>query len=384
MVTTSAFPDPLAIYVHVPFCARRCHYCDFPTVAGCDEWIPAYFEALRHEITGCAERGRPVGSVYFGGGTPSHVPAAHIRSTLDLIRDTFSVESSAEITLEANPASAQAPSLAAYRQAGINRLSIGVQSFRDETLRSLGRLHSADEAGDAILEARSAGFDNVSVDLIFGCPGQSLEDVLHDVAAAIAMEAEHLSTYALTVEPSTPLADMVACGAAVLPDESVTAAMYSAIIDRLEAAGYEHYEVSNFALPGYRSRHNTAYWTDLEYIGFGAGSASYAHGVRKVNVRTPMEYVRRHRGGSSPVAETETLTPTQRLAEAIILGLRLREGIDETRLGNRFGSDILRTLKPAFSRQIAAGTIERASGRLRLTRRGLLIADTVLADLIPG
>jgi oxygen-independent coproporphyrinogen-3 oxidase len=375
---------PLGIYVHVPFCAKRCPYCDFATVAGEDDLVPAYLRALLREIRACPEAGRPVATIFFGGGTPTHPPTQFLTDSLTCIRTSFQVAADAEITVEANPRSADGAALELLRDAGVNRLCIGVQSLDDRVLSALGRVHTAEHAIAAVRTARSAGFDDIAVDLMYGVPGQTIEMWQSDLHHAVALPVTHISTYGLTVEDGTPFGALRASGALKLPDEDVRADMYEQAIDILCHAGLEHYEVSNFAHPGRRSRHNMGYWTDVEYVGFGAGAASYVRGLRTTNARSPAAYAEMMATSGSAIAEEDRPTPRQRLNEALMLGLRLRGGVAMRNLIERFGSELLQDVMASIERLRAAGMVEPRSDELKLTHAGLLVADAVIVELMAG
>lgn len=373
----------LSIYVHIPFCVRRCLYCDFNTYAGKDALIAPYLDALETHIRANAEPDRPISTIYFGGGTPTYVGADALARTLSAIRKSYKVDTDAEITSEANPSTSDAERFAGMSAAGFNRLSIGVQAFQNPLLRHLGRAHTVDEALAAVTAARQAGFANVNIDLMSGLPGQSRVDWEDTLSRAIDLQVEHLSLYSLSVEPGTPFERLRTEGRLPLPSEVDDAWMFNRGIERLVAAGYEHYEVSNFARPGYRSRHNLVYWHNGEYRGFGAGAASYQNGRRWTAVASPAEYVSKIQRGADTTAESETLPPDQALAETAILGLRLTDGIDLDELSRRFGSDHVAGLRAKLDRQAALGLVELIGNRARLTRRGLLFGNDVWASLLP-
>ncbi len=374
--------DPIAVYIHVPFCARRCPYCDFATVAGQDHLIERYTSTVCREIESSPLRGRAASSVYFGGGTPTHVSfESCITPIMQAVTGTFELLPDAEITFEANPASSDAVKYRRFRNAGFNRVSIGVQSFDDRVLQTLGRLHTADEAVAALRSARAASFRSVSLDLIFGAPNQSVEQWQRDLNTAVGLAPDHISAYSLTVEDGTPFASMLHAGSLLAPAEETLAAMFQLAINTLAQAGYEHYEVSSYALPGHRCRHNLVYWTHKEYAAFGPGAAAYTNGVRTVNERSPAGYIDRMARTGSAIAYSETLTDEQQLTEALMLGLRLLEGIRISELAARFGQDCVNRLQPAMANLSGRGLLDVGSNTVRLTRAGLMLADTVLVDL---
>ncbi len=388
---------PLALYLHIPFCAARCAYCDFNTYAGLETLFEPYIAALGQEIRSAgAQRGRPVGrTIYIGGGTPTVLPAELLAQALAACREAFAIAPDAEITSEANPGTVDRPRFAALRSLGVNRLSIGVQSFDDAELHWLGRIHTAAEAQAAFEAARTAGFDNISLDLIFGLPDQRPATWMQTLARAISLAPEHLSLYSLTVEPGTPLAERVARGLAAEPDDDHAALLYEIACDMLAAAGYEQYEISNWArtggatpdrlpMPDYRCQHNLVYWRREPYLGFGAGAHSFEAERRWWNVRPVSEYIWRIAEGRSAEAGSEAIDQKTALGEAMMLGLRLiGEGVSEARLVAQFGIG----LEEAFGRQIGRlaqrGLLERLEGRVRLTPRGKLLGNQVFVEFMP-
>lgn len=390
---------PLGVYVHLPFCGRRCFYCDFATVPvglrpgpRARDAMARYVEALLAEIASWAGdpavAGRPVRSVYFGGGTPTELPPEALAEVLEACRRTFGPPEggrwdAVETTCEANPSRAEADAFAALRAAGFNRLSLGAQAFQDRLLAAMGRWHTAADVAHAVRAARAAGFANLSLDLIYGLPGQTPADWDETLDRCLDLAPEHLSAYNLSVEPGTAYGVLARQGRLPLPGEDADAAMYHRGLDRLEAAGYEPYELSNFALPGYRSVHNTLYWEAGDYVGLGLGAHSHLGGRRFWNTRDFETYCREVRGtggqrGRRPVAGEERLDPAGRMAEAVMLGLRLRAGVDLASFAARFG----RPLEDAFP-GVAAGLVrdglcEVSGGALRLTRRGLFLANEAM------
>ena len=370
------------LYLHVPFCAAICNYCNF-TRGLLDDAVKAQFvTALQADIRRHAE---PVAidSVFFGGGTPSLLTAAEVAAILTACRESFAVVPDAEITLEANPESVSALTLDGYRQAGVNRLSFGVQSFRDEELRRLGRLHSADRAAEAVGLARAAGFDNLSLDLMLWLPEQRLSHVRESVERLIAIGPEHASLYLLELYPNAPLReDMARAGWSVAPDDDA-ADMYLDAMDTLERAGYRQYEISNVARPGRESRHNLTYWRDGEWLAFGPG----AHGARGHErwrvVPGTGDYIARVAAGADVVAERMPRDRATRLEEALFMGLRLAEGIDIRAIQRAYGVDVWETFGDALEPHVRAGRlVHEPGGRIYLTRAGMLVANDVMAVFI--
>ena len=383
---------PLAVYVHIPFCAKHCAYCDFNTYVEKSQaaLVGQTVDALCQDIERTAAAlpadaaARPVATVFFGGGTPTFLSGAQLARIVRTIRACFAVLPDAEISSEANPGSSDAAKFAAMREAGFNRLSIGVQSFDDGLLVALDRFHTAGEAENALALARKAGFDNLNLDLMFGLPKQNLtlwENTLH---RALALGTEHLSLYALTLEPGTRFERLEAGGRLDLPDEDSELAMYERSIEILTRAGYEHYEVSNFARPGFRSRHNQVYWRNEEYLGFGPGAVSYLNGRRWKRERLPVRYVRKVQSGADLSVESECLDAEGALGETMMLGLRLRDGLPLARVRERFGVEPLTAFAPQIQRLTERGLLVLANDTLRLTHRGLLFANDALSEFLPA
>lgn len=369
----------LGLYLHIPFCAAICNYCNF-TRGLLDESLKRrYVDALVGEIAAAAEPATPVDTIYFGGGTPSLLSADEVGRLLDACRAAFQLASDHEITLEANPETITAASLVGYREAGVNRLSFGVQSFADRELQRLGRLHSADTARRALAEARAAGYDNVSLDLMMWLPGQSVADWLASVDALIAVSPDHASLYLLELYPNAPLKEEMARGQWTLAPDEEAAAMYLEGLARLEAAGYEQYEISNVARAGKRARHNVKYWRDGEWLGFGCGAHSTRHAARWRNVTATMDYIARVSDGQSVVAERRVMTDEERLEDALFTGLRLCEGLDLAAFARRYGADSWARYGGELQRFVDAGVlVHEPHRRLALTRSGMLLANEVM------
>jgi oxygen-independent coproporphyrinogen-3 oxidase len=359
------------LYVHIPFCLTRCGYCDFNTYAGLDELRSPYVDALIREagLNAADWKDDEFVSVFFGGGTPTILPPTQMVRTLDELRNLFRVVPDAEITTEANPDTVDAATLAELRAAGVTRLSIGLQSFDTAVLRALERIHSPDAVRLAAAAARTAGFDDVNLDLIYGATGETLESWRRTLEQTVALGPEHVSAYALTIEPATPLGRAVASGRTPSPDADLQAEMYAAACEALGAAGYEHYEVSNWAKPGRRCLHNLGYWQGRPYLGLGAGAHSFRAGRRWWNLRPPQQYVDTVAGGRRPEGGHEDLNDEEQALERLLLGLRIADGVPDDWV-NADEAD----------RFVIEGLARRDDGRLALTDRGLLLAnDLVLA-----
>lgn len=370
------------IYVHAPFCRRRCPYCDFNVAIYREDRVAPLVAALRAEAAryaGLPWAGRvPAASLFFGGGTPSLLPPDAVAALVADARAGLGLGPDAEVTLEANPEGLDPPSLAAFRAAGVTRLSLGVQALDDPLLSRLGREHTAETARAAFRAARAAGFDAVSVDLLYACPGQSLSAWTRTLDEALAWGPEHLSAYALTLEPGTAFGRRPPPD---LPDEGLAAAQYEVLVERAEAAGLERYEISNFARPGFRSRHNLLYWRREEYLGLGPGAHGALGRVRLANLRAHTRYRAAVLAGAWPVECWERLAPAQVEGERIVLGLRLAEGIPrawvEARLAARPGA-----FERLLARYRAADVLAERGDRLALTDRGVLVSDALFADLV--
>jgi oxygen-independent coproporphyrinogen-3 oxidase len=382
--------QPLALYLHIPFCAKHCAYCDFNTYTEKAQsgLVVETVEAICTDIAQTAEglpleqRLRPVESVFFGGGTPTFLSGEQLTRLLNTVRERFAVSTDAEITSEANPSSSDAEKFAQMRSAGFNRLSIGVQAFDDTLLKALDRFHTAGEAQAAFLQARAAAFDNISLDLMFGLPKQTRILWEATLERALGLEPEHISLYALTLEPGTRFERLYAGGKLELPDEDDEIGMYERSMERLTAAGYEHYEVSNFARVGRRSRHNQTYWRNEDYLGFGPGAVSYLEGRRWKRERLPKRYVEKVRQGADLSVESERLERDGTLGETFMLGLRMREGMPLSRIRERFGVEPHLHFGEVFADLKAKGWLEETGDTVRLTHTGLLLANEALQSFL--
>jgi oxygen-independent coproporphyrinogen-3 oxidase len=367
----------LGLYLHVPFCSSICSYCNFNRGlfhgALKDRYVAALVEEIRR--TG---RGEAADTIYFGGGTPSLLEPAEIALAIEACRDAYAVADDAEVTLETNPETTTPERMAGFRDAGVTRVSFGVQSFHDDELERLGRGHRAARARDAVVHARQAGFDNISLDLMMWLPGQSREGWLENVESLIDLGPEHASLYLLELYPNAPLKEeMARRGWSQAPDEDA-AVMYLEGLARLEAAGYGQYEISNVARPGRASRHNLKYWTDGSWQGFGCGAHSTRDGQRWANVAGTQEYVDRVAAGLSPNTGRRALNSEERLEEALFMGLRLTDGLDVDVVGRRYGADVWARYGADLRPFLEASLLVRDGSRLRLTREGMLVANEIM------
>ena len=394
-------PPEMGLYVHIPFCHTKCPYCDFNTYAGIESLMPGYMEALAREIRcwGGLLGAPQVNTVFFGGGTPSYVPRQAIADVLAAVRDAFRVAPNAEITIEANPGDLLDDGAAPLLDAGVNRLSIGVQSLDDGLLEVLGRRHTAQEAVTAYQAVRRAGFDNVSIDLMYGLPYQSLEQWRDTLERALSLSPEHLSLYCLTLEGGTPMERQVAQGEMPEPDPDLAADMYSLAEESLAAAGYRHYEISNWSKPGMESRHNLTYWLNRPYLGVGPGAHSYLGQWRFWNINSPREYIGRLRdAGAAPshlealsdeelrtipcVASVEAIDRRLEMAETMMLGIRLDDGVGLDAFRDRFGESLASVYGEQVEELTALGLVEQRDGALRLTPQGRPLGNEVFLRFV--
>jgi len=376
-------------YLHVPFCTKRCGYCSFNTAPDSPGAVARFLPALLGEMDIVARvpwaGAIDLRSVFLGGGTPSLLPAEAMAEILEHLRARFGVEAAAEITVECNPESVSLERLAGYRRAGVTRISLGVQSLDDRILPTLDRLHTAAQAREAFDAARAAGFEDVSVDLIYGLPGLDLATWEETVKGALGWAPDHLSAYALTLDEGSLWNAAASAGRAggriVLPPEETVTAQYSRLVQLAAEAGFEHYEVSNYARPGHRSAHNQIYWHAEEYLGLGPGACGFLGDVRYGNVKPVERYRAMVAAGEAPVDTHETLTPRQRLAERLILGLRLGDGIPSAWLEERVALAPAR-LPATLEAWRERGLLAESDGRVRLTETGFLLSDALFVELL--
>ncbi len=384
-----------AVYIHFPFCLQRCQYCDFITYANVSHFIPAYVEALKKEIRLTLHNLEAAETVYFGGGTPSLLSAKEVREILSTIENLIGIEPDAEITLEANPGTVRLEKLQAMRQSGVNRLSFGVQSFFDEELRALGRIHSAEQAKAGVREAQLAGFENISLDLIFGLPGQSLKTWEENLKIASGLGIQHLSLYSLIIEPGTPFERLYEEGKLNLPEDDLVADMFELAMSFLPKFGFEQYEISSWALGLEReSRHNKIYWQNNDYYGFGAGAAGKTANHRFQNMATIPEYIEKMNQGSdqktgfSPaVDEVLEIDEKTAMQESLMLGLRMtREGVSAAAFESRFNQDIHAVFLQEINRILQNGLVEWRDfpdgEHLVLTHRGIMFGNQAFQEFV--
>lgn len=370
------------IYLHIPFCKSRCSYCDFATdVYRDNDAVDRYVAALCSEIAmyvGSAPTA-DIDTIYLGGGTPSLLKPEQVGRILTAVTDKFQIKSDAEITMEMNPATVTLESLKAFRELGVNRASFGVQTFDNRSLKLLARGHDANDARLTFDLLREAGFNNVSFDLIAGLPGQTLKAWEHNLDEAVCMQPEHLSLYLLEIHEGTPLAEQIRGGRQPLPDPELAAEMYELMLDKLSAAGYEQYEISNFSRPGYESRHNTKYWMLDPVIGFGVSAHSFNGRQRFANERDTARYVNAIASRNTAEVMREDINIA---SEFVFLGLRLENGVDRACFESRFGFDLMQKYRQEIQDLIGDGLVDAARDRLRLTLKGKLYSNEVFAVFV--
>jgi oxygen-independent coproporphyrinogen-3 oxidase len=382
--------ETASLYLHIPFCHTRCHYCDFNTYAGILPLREPYVRALLTEIElagklaqqadGLPRRSR---TIFFGGGTPSLLTVAQITRLLNACRKAFAVEEDAEITLEANPGTLSLQQLAGLHAAGVNRLSIGAQSFDAELLTALGRIHSPGDIVQALRNARTAGFTSINLDFMFGLPGQTMRHWQKTLDQALALHPEHFSLYSLIIEEGTPFYTWTHEGRITPADEDLCADMYEYADERLQREGYENYEISNWALPGHQSRHNLTYWQNLPYLGMGAGAHSCFGSRRFSNILDPQEYINLLEKQQRPEAESETIDRVQEMSETAFLTLRTAQGLHLPAFEERFAEPFTHFVGDRLRIVEEAGLLEQEQDWLRLSKRGRLLGNEVFLRLLP-
>lgn len=376
---------PKAVYIHIPFCTKRCYYCDFTAYVAKGQPVDEYLSALEKEMEMWVRDvpPGPVRSIFIGGGTPTVLTPDQMDRLLSAIRRFFpNWSGDLEFTVEANPGTTGPDLLRVMREGGVNRLSLGVQTFRPDLLVRIGRIHGVEDVLRSVEQARSAGFDNLSFDLIFGLPDQRVEDMEKSLDQALALKPDHLSVYSLKVEENTLFHVLYERGQLPLPSEDDELAMYQLTRSRLAEAGFVHYEISNFARPGWESRHNCTYWLNEEYYGLGAGAHGYVDGYRHSNVCGIREYIRSCRNGSFPLAERNRVSKAEAMENQMILGLRLLQGVDPSRFYRRFGKRVEEVFGPVLKGLFERNLLTEKEGCLALTEQGLLFGNEVFAAFV--
>jgi len=390
-LSPETFEGAAGIYVHIPFCHTKCPYCSFVSYQDVDANIKnRYMQALVQQASDMARhpwsRARKFHSLYIGGGTPPTVDIATMADFIAECLDVFDFSAGSskvpEVTMEVNPNTVNKAVLKRFRQAGVNRLSIGTQSFSDAMLKAIGRKHSAEDCLLAVKHARDAGFTNISLDLMYGLPGQDRANWQNSLKAAVELAPEHFSVYELTIEQGTPFADQACQGRLDLPDEDVTLLMFEHALETLSARGYEQYEISNYARKGFQSIHNINYWENGSYIGLGSGAVSCFSGVRIHNEENPEQFIKMITVQQKPFKEAEFLPLYARFRESVIMGLRMTAGVSVSRLEKQFGMTPGKHYGETLESLLLQELLEEKDNRLRLTKRGVLLANSVMAQLV--
>lgn len=368
------------LYIHIPFCKAKCLYCDFNSFAGREECMAPYFCALDREVEAWSKKlsGKTFDTVYFGGGTPSYAGADFLCGVIASLKNKFDIDKNAEITVECNPGTIGSDGFETLRQGGANRLSIGLQSTDNKMLRKLGRIHTAEDFKTCFDAARHAGFDNISLDLMYGLPDMTMEDWKRTLEKALAFDAEHISVYALKVEEGTPFSKMKL----VLPNDDLTADMYERAVEVFRSAGYKRYEISNFAKKGFESRHNQKYWRLDDFLGLGAGAYSCIDGVRFSNEPDISAYIEKTEQTGFSVCEEETLSLDEQMSEFVFLGLRCEDGISILEFEKRFDRSILDVFGEPIKKYTNYGFLVLEGDNLRFSDKGFFVSNQILADFV--
>jgi len=376
--------EPVGIYIHIPFCIRKCNYCDFPSYPGYEGIFHDYAEAVGREMANLA---REYGSlsadtVFIGGGTPSLLSAQDISIIIDTLQKTFCIQPDAEITLEANPGTISREKAEAWKSLGINRISIGLQAAQDCLLQSMGRVHTRNMFLESIGLIGDIGIKNINTDIIFGVPGQNIEDWMETLELVLKTGVSHISAYSLQIEEGTPWFELQKKGKLPNVDEDLERAMHDRTIERLADNGFVHYEISNFAKPGFECRHNLKYWTGKPYLGIGAAAHSYIDDIRSANISNPPEYIRKIKNHESPQSIRDSIGFAEKLSERFFLGLRLIRGISLTSLENEFGRQAIQKYRDIIKQLEGRKLITLDGDMLKLTRLGLDYANQVWMEFL--
>lgn len=374
----------LGIYVHIPFCIRKCNYCDFPSYSNMDNIFSQYTNALCKEIEFVSEKYKNglVDTIFFGGGTPSVLSAKDISRICNTIQKKFRISNNAEISIEVNPGTITKEKLETYRALNINRISIGVQSDNDRILNFMGRIHTRQMIEQSLELIKECGFKNINADIIFGVPNQTMVDLQDTIEFVLNKEVTHISCYSLKVEENTPWYELQKRGELPQVDDGLEREMYYWIVSRLKNSSFEHYEISNFAKPGFKCIHNIKYWTDKPYLGFGSAAHSYINNTRYSNVENPVEYISAVNANKSPIQGTDIIDDVERLSEIFILGLRLIEGVNLEALEHVFGRKSLKKYDEKIEMLVNKDFLCIENGNLKLTKLGLDFANLVWVEFI--
>lgn len=382
------------LYIHIPFCRQKCFYCDFPSFAGREKKIDRYLQALEQEFALLRQRLYPKDNVrdieskfaprtiYIGGGTPTALNAPQMEKLLEIVQKYVAVAEAEEFTVEMNPGTVDREKLLLLQQAGVNRLSVGVQSFDDNCLQKIGRIHTAQEAVDTIELAHNLGFGNISLDLIYGLPQQDREILIQSVERALTLPVQHISIYGLQLEEGTAFQRMADMGKLHLPTDELVEAMYDYIVEKLPEAGYQRYEISNYALPGYESKHNLSYWQDVDYLGLGSGAHSYWQGTRYENPRGIDDYISVLEAGRLPATLEEQVDKQAHMEEYCFLGLRTAAGIDKNLFQQKFGVDLFTVYGRTIEKLVAQDLLQHTARGIALTTLGMKYGNQVFGEFL--
>lgn len=376
--------ETIGIYVHIPFCMRKCNYCDFPSLPGMDDFFQDYADAVCREIESASGKflNWIVDSVFFGGGTPSVLPAENISKIVATLSKNFDISKNAEISIEVNPGTISEEKAVVYKELNFNRISIGLQSASNSILKFMGRVHTREMFEECVDLVKKCGFTNINADVIFGVPNQTMKDFQETIELVLHKGVTHVSCYSLKIEEGTPWHEMNEKGELPPVDEDLEREMYYWAINRLNEAGFKHYEISNFAKPGFQSMHNIKYWTSKPYIGFGAAAHSYMNDARYSNIENPVEYIKRINEGKSTIGFSEHIGIDEKLSERFILGLRMIEGVDMGQLEKEFGREALNKYHDKIKMLIGKNLLSVENGMLKLTKAGLDFANQVWLEFI--
>lgn len=372
-----------AVYIHIPFCTHICHYCDFNKVFLKGQPVDRYIDALILEIEKYIEQFvEPIETIFLGGGTPTALTTKQLDHLLTAVQKLLPIHENVEFTIEANPGDLPADKLRVLKDLGVNRLSLGVQTFNNELLKRIGRSHRVKDVYETVEAAKRIGFDNISIDLMYGLPGQKIKDVEDSLKETFSLDIQHCSAYSLIVEPKTVFYNLLQKGKLPLPGEDVEGEMYELIMAEMEAHGLHQYEISNYAKPGYESRHNLVYWNNEEYFGFGAGAHGYLNGVRQANIYPINKYIQTVEGGDFPVRSKTTLTEKERMEEEMFLGLRKTAGVSIDRFREKFGRNLLDIYGEQIERLVNRKLITITENSIRLTKAGKMVGNEVFMEFI--
>ncbi|MDR7072807.1 radical SAM family heme chaperone HemW [Fictibacillus barbaricus] len=373
-----------AVYLHIPFCAQICHYCDFNKIFIHQQPVEKYLNSMKEEMVNSTERfpNYQMETIFVGGGTPTSLNKTQLQTFLKDVNDVFVNDSLKEFTVEANPEQTTEEKIAVLKDNNVNRLSIGVQTFEAELLKKLGRSHTREDVYRTIREAKKAGIHNMSIDLMFGLPGQTMEMFKRSVDEALFLDVPHISSYSLQIEKKTVFYNLAQKGKLELPEHELEAAMYDYLIESLAKKGYRQYEISNFAIPGYESKHNLQYWNNNEYFGIGAGAHSYVEGVRRKNAGPLKHYMNLIKETGFPYTEEHTVSLAEKIEEEMFMGLRKQEGVSDQQFKARYGKSMFEIYKEPIDRMIQKGWLKTEGDQLFLTKDGIPLGNEVFQEFI--